>query len=259
MTQFTSGAIPGFQAEQESVETQVTWSGRRGQDLVATRKAILASSNVDSGNTPTTTLRGGQLLSIDDATGEAYLYDPDANDGKQLPIGVLEQAQDMLQNGVATDRFVQMLVHGLLKEGELHGLDPRARQQLAARFVFDRSLHTSAGELMHPRGVYRKSAHYTVTAEDNGLLFLATAAVNFTLPTKENGLAFRFLQTADADMAIIGSADILYRNSATNSSLTFSTAGQKIGSQLLIECLYVDTDTLKWVASNLGGTTATQA
>ena len=59
---------------------------------------------------------------------------------------------------------------------------------------------------MHPRGIYRKSGNYTVTADDNGLLFLATAAVTFTLPTKQNGLAFRFAQTADANLVITGSA-----------------------------------------------------
>ena len=115
MSQFTSGAVPGFQAAQESSETQVTWSGRHGQNLIATQKALVAAANVDAGNTPTTTLRGGNLLAIDDATGAAHIYDPDATDGKQIAIGVLEHAQDMLQNGVASDRFIQMLVHGLLK------------------------------------------------------------------------------------------------------------------------------------------------
>lgn len=259
MNDFTSGAMPGFQATQESDETQVTWNGRGGQSLIATRKVRLDAANVDAGNSPTTTLRGGQVLAIDDASGEAHLYDPDANDGKQIAIGVLERTQDMLQNGVATDRFTQMLVHGLLKESELHGLDPRAQQQLASRFVFDRSLNISAGELMHPRGVYRKAENYTLLPDDNGLLFVATAAVSFTLPAKQNGLAFRFLQTADADMAIIGNADIVFRNSAANSSLTFNTANQKIGSQLLVECMYIGANTLKWIASNLGGTTVTQA
>ena len=112
---------------------------------------------------------------------------------------------------------------------------------------------------MHPRGIYRKSADYTLTAEDNGLLFIATAAVNFTLPTKQNGLAFRFLQTADANMVITGGGDIVYSNSVSNALLAFSTAGQKIGSQLLIECMYTAANTLKWVASNLGGTTVTPA
>ena len=102
-----------------------------------------------------------------------------------------------------------MLVHGLVKESELINLDPRARQQLGTRFTFDRERSPQAGVLMHPRGIYRKSANYTVTADDNGLLFLATAAVTFTLPTKENGLAFRFVQTADANLVISGSADII--------------------------------------------------
>jgi hypothetical protein len=111
--------------------------------------------------------------------------------------------------------------------------------------------------LMHPRGIYRKSANYVVTPADNGLLFLATAAVAFTLPTKENGLAFRFLQTADNDLTITGSADIIHKGNAAATSVVFSTAGQKIGSHVLVECMYVAADTLKWVVSNLGGTTAT--
>jgi hypothetical protein len=259
MNDFASGAIPGFQAAQESEETQVTWSGRNGQTLAATRKAILASGNTDSGNTPTTTLRGGNLLAIDDATGEAYLYDPDASDGKQIAVGVLENAQDMLQNGTATDRFIQMLVHGLLKESQLQGLDPRARQQLASRFLFDKHVSQCGGELMHPRGVYRKNSHYTVLDTDNGLMFIATGAVNFTLPTKQNGLAFRFLQTADNTMAIIGSSDIIHKNSVASSSVTFSTSSEKIGSHVLVECVYTGTNTLKWLVTNLGGTTATLA
>lgn len=253
MSEFTSGAIPGMQTPVESTETQVTWSGRHGQTLIATQKALLAADVVDSGNTPNTTIRGGHLLAID-ANGAARLYDPDANDGTQIVIGVLEQTQDMLEGGVPTQRLVSMLVHGLLKESELHGLDPRAKQQLASRFVFDRSLGASNGELMHPRGVVRKSANYTVTAEDNGMLFIATAAVTFTLPTKANGLAFRFLQSADANLVLSGN-DILAVGNANASSVTANTSSQKAGTHLLVECVYVAANTLKWIVSNLGGTT----
>ena len=259
MNTFTPGNTPGMQTTQESIENEVTWSGRGGQNLVATKPITLDDTNTDSGNSPSTTLRGGQLLALDDSTGKAFVYDPDANDGKQIAIGILEHAQDMLRAGVATDRFTQMLVHGLIKEGELLGLDARARQQLAARFVFDQSLHVNAGELMHPRGIYRKSANYTLTAADNGLLFLATAAVNFTLPTKENGLAFRFLQTADANLVITGSSDLIVTNNAAASSVTYSTSSEKIGSQTLVECVYTATSTLKWIVTNLGGTTMTIA
>ncbi|MCA9271346.1 MAG: hypothetical protein KDA41_22840, partial [Planctomycetales bacterium] len=111
------------------------------------------------------------------------------------------------------------------------------------------------GVLMHPRGVYRMSADYTVQAEDSGLLLLATAAVTFTLPTKENGLAFRFAQAVDANLVIVGSGDMIARGTATASSVTFSTANQKAGSQVLVECVYADAGTLKWLVTNIGGTT----
>src|SRR5204863_6723631 len=109
------------------------------------------------------------------------------------------------------------------------------------RFLLDREVSPQAGVLMHPRGVYRKSSNYTVTANDNGLLFLATAAVTFTLPSKQNGLAFRFVQTADANLVISGSADIIAKGNAAASSVTFSTTNEQIGSHVLVECMYVGT------------------
>jgi len=204
-------------------------------------------------------VRGGNLLAIADSTGKANLYSADANDGLQIAVGILEHHQDMLVNGTATDRFTQMLVHGLVRDNELIGIDPRAQQQLGLRFLFDRETSPQAGVLMHPRGIYRKSANYTVTPADNGLLFLATAAVTFTLPTKQNGLAFRFAQTADANLVISGSADIIAKGNAAANTVTFSTASEKIGSQVLVECVYVGTGTLKWLVTNLGGTTPTVA
>ena len=258
MTQFNTGNAPGFRAQVEGEAAQVWWSGRGGQSLIATRRVTLDDTNTDANNDPTSTLEGGNILAIEDGSGNAYLYDADANDGRQIAAGVLEQSQDMLVDGVATDRFTQMLACGLLKESELIGLDARARSQLAGRFLFDQQTD-AVGVLMHPRGVYRKSSSYTVTASDNGLLFVATAAATFTLPTKENGLAFRFTQSADADLAIAGSSDIIHKNNAAASSVTFGTAGEKIGSHALVECLYTAEGTLKWLVSNLGGTTATVA
>jgi hypothetical protein len=259
MSEYTTGNAPGFQTQQEAQESEVLWSGRNGQNLVATKKITLLSSTVDSGNTPTTTIRGGNLLGIVDASGKVNTYSPDANDGRQIAVGILEHNQDMLVNGSAADRFTKMLVHGLIRDGELINLDLRAKQQLGTRFHFDREVSPQAGVLMHPRGVYRKSTNYTVVAADNGLLFIATAGVTFTLPTKQNGLAFRFLQTADANLVISGSSDIIAKNNASASSVTFSTANEKIGSQVLVECVYVNTSTLKWVVTNLGATTPTVA
>ncbi len=259
MSDFTTGNAPGFQAASEAAESEVAWSGRAGQDLIATKKITIESTAVDSGNSPTSTLRGGNVLAVVAATGKVNTYSPDANDGRQIAVGILEKAQSTLVGGVATDRFTQMLVHGLVREGELLNLDARARQQLGQRFVFDRELSPQAGVLMHPRGIYRKSVNYTVAADDNGLLFLADAAVTFTLPTKANGLAFRFAQTADANLVIGGSNDVVHKGDDAASTVTFSTASEKIGSHVLVECLYTATGTLKWLVTNLGGTTATVA
>src|SRR5438128_2523436 len=128
MSEYTTGNAPGFQAALDATESEVLWSGRKGQDQVATKKITLVSSASDSGN----------LLGIADSTGKANLYSPDANDGRQIAVGILEHNQDMLVAGTATDRFTQMLVHGLVRDGELVGLDPRAKQQLGMRFLFDR-------------------------------------------------------------------------------------------------------------------------
>jgi hypothetical protein len=258
MSEFTSGNIPGLQPAVESQEVQVTWSGRRGQDLVATRSVTIDAGTIDADNVPTSVLRGGVVLAVQDTGGKVNTYDPDANNGRQIATGVLERSQSMLVEGVATDRFTQMLVHGLVRDNQLVGLDPRAKQQLASRFVFDRDQAAAVGVLMHPRGVYRKGANYVVTAGDNGLLFLATAAVTFTLPTAQNGLAFRFLQTADADL-IVATAfnNIVHKGNAAAAQVAFSTGSQKVGSQVLVECMYTGVDTLRWVVTNLGGTTAT--
>jgi hypothetical protein len=42
-------------------------------------------------------------------------------------------------------------------------------------------------------------------------------------------------------------------------SVTFGTTSEKIGSHVLVECLYTAAGTLKWLVTNLGGTTATVA
>lgn len=259
MSDFNPGNQPGLRTKKSSDEAQILWSGRGGQDLAAVRQGTLASTSVDSGASPTTSLRPGLVLAIHGTSGKFLPYDPDANDGTQIAVGVLERGQDMLVDGVATDRFVPMLVHGFVKEGELVGLDPRAKGQLARRFVFDRDLPCGADAQLRPRGVVRKAADYSVVEADDGLLFLASAAVVFTLPTRKNGLAFRFVQTANSNLTINGGGHLVHKGNAAATTVTFSTTNEKIGSHALVECVYVDTDTLKWVVTNLGGTTATVA
>ena len=60
-------------------------------------------------------------------------------------------------------------------------------------------------------------------------------------------------------LVIAGSADIVAKGNAAANSVTFSTASEKIGSHVLVECVYVGTSTLKWLVTNLGATTPTVA
>lgn len=257
MSSFAAGNQPGFQSTITADEPQITWSGRHDQDLIATRGVTIDSTSVDSGNSPTTTLRGGTIMAIKQSTGKAHPYQANASDGTQNPIGVLEHNQDMQVDGQAQDRFTQILVQGMLKESEIHNLDPHAKEVLAGRFQFDQAPIYSDSALMHPRGTHRKSSNYTVLAEESGSLFIADAAVNFTLPTAEVGLSYRFLQTADGNLTITGSSNILFNGSSSASSLACSTSSEKIGSHILVECVYTDSSTLRWIASDLGGTTIT--
>lgn len=103
------------------------------------------------------------------------------------------------------------------------------------------------------------TGNYTVTAADNGTLFVANAAATFTLPTKAANLTFGFVQTADANLVIssAGSADdIVADGDAGADTVTFSTASHKIGSAILVTC---SPDLTKWLSFNVNATTATIA
>jgi hypothetical protein len=257
MSQGQAGSQPGFSPRLFAEEKQVWWSGRGGQNLLATRQVTIASTATDATASPTTTLRAGTILALRSSDNKAVVYNPAADDGSQFPFGILERAIDMLVDGVATERFATVLVQGLIKEDQVHGLDARARQLLSARFLFDRHLQEKGASLLQPRGVARKGGNYTVTAADHGTQFVATAAATFTLPTIANGLSYRFLQTADANLVIAGSANLLHKGSAAGNQVAFSTTGEKVGSQVLVEATYISSSSLKWVVTNLGGTTAT--
>lgn len=260
-------AVPGFDTLKETEEVQIWGTGPDLNHQRFEQKVHIKSTSVDSGNTPTTTLRGGFLLARKASDGLEYAYDPDANDGTQLPIGVLEKHTSMLDRyGTAQDKVKVAMKGGLIKDiTDLIGYDNQAIGVLL-RTGFHLMQAEPHGSLFLPRHRKRqiKAADYTVVAADDGDLFLATTgAVTFTLLTKANGLSFEFLQTTDNNMVIAsaGSADdILTIHDAGADTITFSTASQKIGSRIRVMCVYVDTaGALKWIVENLGGTTMTIA
>lgn len=262
-TGFSNGNPAGMTALYETEEVQVTMSGPQGQTQIIEGQGVQIKSSVtDSGNTPTTTIRGGNLLAQKASDDLLYLYDPDATDGTQLPVGVLPAHLSMLQNGTAVNKGVKWLKGGILKVAQLLGLDYHARAVLLrSGFHFDSVQPDGAAFLVHHRKAQQTATDVTVTAADNGDLFVATAAATFTLPTKAHGLSFEFLQTADANMVITSASssdDIIAKGDAGADTLTFSTSSEKIGSRVRISCIYVGAD-LKWIAENLGGTTMTVA
>lgn len=257
---YPTWGLPGISATVESTERQVYWE-HQGNIWVGGQ---LVSTTTDSGASPTTSIRAGLIVALK-SDGLLYAYDPTATDGKEVPYGVLTESGSMLdpQSSVVANKAVRVLVAGFLRAANLTNVDAQARAIMtqSGRFIFDDDI-VGKGSLFGPFArVQSKAADYTVTAADTGSLFITTAAANYTLPTKAAGLAFEFLQTADANMAILsaGSADdIIVDGDAGADSVTYSTASHKIGSRILVQCVNVG-GALKWITSNLGGTTQTIA
>jgi hypothetical protein len=256
----TMNSDPGYTAVRESGEWQGMFRGYNGELNMLVAPVQILSSTTDSGNTPTTTLRAGNILGKIAATGKYGLYDPSATNGLQIARGVLDFALDMIgPAGTVADKWVNMVTRANVVVGQLINSDAGALKRLIQLgFIFDAPAGAEAGAGFI--GVVEKAADYTVVAADNGTRFLATTgAVAFTLPTKAHGLAFEFFNTVDANMSIVsaGSADDIYADGdAGADSVAFSTASHKIGSGARLECRYLGGN-LKWFTQNLGATLAT--
>lgn len=257
---YNVGGNPGIQASVFSAENQVWWGheNMRIFDPLATLK----STAIDAGNLPTTSLRSGLVLGKRDADGLYAEYDPTQSDGREVARGVLVGGISMINQatGLVQDTFQsadQVLVGGLLKAANLIGLDGLARVQLSQRFIFDDELTgRGMGDGFWLREV-QKAANYVVVAADNLTEFEATAAVQFTLPAIAKGLRFKFRQVANASLIIAAPAAILIGlNGAAFTTLTFNTAGQMLGTGVVV---YANKAGTKWVVEQASapGTTIT--
>jgi hypothetical protein len=247
----------------ETIAAQVFETADKGETVIThVQPAIIKSTSVDDGNTPSTTLRPGTLMARKTSDGKLYPYDADATDGTQLPVGVLPIALSMKNGPSLADKYTRILGGGIAAVATWLGLDYQARgvmQRNGWRFTLP--VPDGANFLICPRKVQQIAGNTTLTSADNGDLFMLSAAANMTLPAKENGLMFEFVQSFDGNMAILspGSADdIIAKNDAGADSVTFSTAGEKIGSHCMVRCMYAGA-VLRWVVYNLGGTTMTIA
>jgi hypothetical protein len=241
------GAGPGIQSKVESQERQVWW-GHENLRIFDPMPAI-KSTAVDSGNTPTTHLRGGLVMAKITSGGLWAEYDPSQTDGRQIARGVLMGGLSMLStSGAAEQKQGVILIGGLLKASQLLGLDASARQQLSRTFIFDDDIQGRiwGGSFFQE---VSKAANYTVVAADNLTEFVATAAVDFTLPAIGRGYRFKFRQTADADLNVISAEgdNIVAEGNATADQVGFATSSEKIGGAFIV---YSNRAGDAWVVEN---------
>lgn len=267
------GQKPGITALSSETTTKVVWWGREEAILLAGRN-ILGSAAVDAGSSPTTLLRTGLVMGVKTSDGLWYQCDPNGTDGTEVPAGILLADLSMLNSsGTAEDKFgIPIMIRGpvkaadLLIEGTLFTSSSDefyVRSRLMAKgFIFDDDFQ---GKLQSPVLHTREktvTGDTTVTAADNGTLFIVSGsagATTLTLPTFERGLTFEFLQLDDQNMVIAsaGSLDnIIGKNDAAADTLTFSTAGNKIGAHVRVRSLEAVN---KWMVDNLCDCTITMA
>ena len=243
----------------------VSWNPRQIQfgptELLYTA-GIISSAAIDSGNTPTTLLRGGLLLGKLTSGGELVAFNPDATDGSENVVGILTEELTTLplHSATAEDKFYRIAVGGnvrtnmLLIEGAaLDGAtgEYKARRQLAAmgfRLSDDLENYKSG---VNERAV-TATGDVTVTADQNGTKFVSIAAadVDYTLPAATAGLKYQFAMAVNQEIVLTGSNNIVAFNDAAASTITATTTGEQVGVVLGIEGIYV-AGTAKWFVTNL--------
>lgn len=221
---------------------------------------LIVSTTTDSGNTPTTTLRAGNVIGKITSTSKYTIQSDTATDGSDSAVGILLGDVNMLnpQTQVARDSWATIAIAGPIRTADLVSLSKFARSHLRGRFIFDDDL---VGVLFPFRKITAKTADYTVLSSDNDTLFTTTGAagaVNFTLPTTiVKGARFRFFNTVNQNMTVTAPANKLVAfNNATATSVALSTAGNKIGSGFEITA---DEAAAKYLAMPIGAGTVTVA
>ena len=101
---------------------------------------VLDSTALDSGNSPTTTLRKGLVLGKVTATGEYKQYDPSASDGTSTARVILDDEVDLLdESGSAVDTEGLGAFRGDFVASALIGLDAGAKADLT-QCAFDEDI-----------------------------------------------------------------------------------------------------------------------
>lgn len=250
MSSLGSGSPPGFQASTSASLTPLIWSGE-GQ---RTRMITIDAASEDADHSPSTLLRAGLVMARNDATGKYHPYNATANDGTQNAIGILAETIDMLASGAATDRVARMLIGGAVRQRYVPNLDVRSRDALGGSFHWDEVPFAPNDRSAASSKFKRFTGSLTLAKEDHGGTFVATGTGAVTLPAAEPGLMFRLVQTADAALSITSATPMLSKGSISANMIEFSTTGQQLGTNVMVECIIRDGGSMVWLVSNLGGT-----
>lgn len=221
---------------------------------------LLVSTQTDSGSSPTTLIRGGNIIGITTSTNKAAIQSDVATDGSQIAVGILMDDVNMLdpQTQVARDAWVRVIIGGRVKTADLVSLSKMARAHMANRITFDDDL---VGVMLGFKDIVAKTADYTVLAADNDKIFTnqgASGAVVFTLPTTiVKGFRARFMGEANQNITVAApSGKLVAFNNAAATSVALSTSGNKIGSGFEITA---NADATKYLAMPIGAGTVTVA
>lgn len=262
MSRIGPWGIPGTGAAQFSVARNIFWGGDDSRLNIRRVDAVVRSSTVDAGNTPTSAIRPGLLLGQNTADTKLVPWDPAAVDGTENLYGINEQELVMTDAyGTAVDRACGVVVQApmeaaslLIKGVNLVGATDEylARRYLALMGCLLDDDPTNWLSGLVPRNAI-KSANYTILATDNGTRFVSiTANTTYTLPALKAGLRFEFIRS-DAFTLSVASAEgdnMIVGNDASADSVTWSTAGNQVGAAIAVEGRYIN-GTLKWVPTVL--------
>lgn len=265
MTRANPFGLPGIDAAVLGETYEVEW-GKDEQRVIG--KGIVSSAARDSGNSTTTTLRGGLVMARLTASGKLVAYSASGANGagSDQPLGILFQGVNLLDyTGTASDRMMPLILSGRIRDGQCFGLDGHAKNALSNRgFIFEDNLNEAAAQAFGGLGppnaiklfsVYQATNTMVLTAAMSGSLIICnhSGAQTITLPTLAAGLRFRLFNAVDQDLTINGAAGTIQKfNNAAANSIAFTTAGQKIGAAVDI---IANHDATKWLTFVSNGVT----
>jgi hypothetical protein len=251
--------IPGQSAATTHTPRELFWGGDDNKRLHVDVGAVISSTAVDAGNSPTTRLRAGLIMGQLTSGGELVAWNPDATDGSENIYGINREEQKMTDAfGTAVDRWVPVTVRGQVRASQLL-IEGTALVGDTDEFLARRLLHSQGFVLDDdPQGFKAgvtvrqsvKATDYTVVAADNGTRFYAiTADATFTLPALKAGLEYDFIRASDHEL-VVASAEgdnMVVGNDLSADSVTFTTASEHIGAWVRVRGVYLN-GTLKWLA-----------